>query len=72
MKGIPDMLLCVLGELWALEFKRYEGLDAEPLQRYNLDAINKAGGKVFLVHPGNWVEVYTLILERINEHKTRR
>ena len=65
MRGIPDMILCVKGEFWALEFKRAAGIDPAKLQSYNLDSIHKAGGRAFLVHPDNWDTVLNLILERV-------
>ena len=47
--GYPDILLCKNGHLWAIELKR-PGLDATPLQRYILNAINSAGGTASVCH----------------------
>jgi len=49
-KGVPDILACYKGLFIGLEVKRPEKVDnVSALQRYNLDAITKSGGKSYVV-----------------------
>lgn len=47
-KGIPDIIGCIDGMFFGLEFKRDKGRPSK-LQEYNIDKIIKAGGKVCIV-----------------------
>lgn len=60
--GIPDILLCKDGHLWAIELKR-PGLDATKLQRYVLNSINTAGGSAAVCHSVQEVRNYLTKLE---------
>jgi hypothetical protein len=39
IRGTPDYLICANGNFVALELKREKGLEADPLQTYNLNRI---------------------------------
>ncbi len=56
-RGIPDLLICYAGVFIAIELKRSEKATVTALQLYNLDAIEKAGGYSFILHPNNIDEV---------------
>jgi len=43
----------------ALELKVDSKVD--PLQKWNLDMINKAGGLALEVNPGNWEDIYRVL-----------
>ena len=43
IKGVPDILCCVVGQFVYLELKA-KGNTASPLQKYNMELIEKAGG----------------------------
>jgi hypothetical protein len=42
--GVPDVLCCLDGDFWAFEVKAAKGR-VSPLQVYNLEKIEKAGGR---------------------------
>lgn len=53
-RGDPDLLVCIAGKFVALELKKDEKTGAEPLQLYELDQVDRAGGFTAVVHPLNW------------------
>lgn len=57
IRGTPDILGCVRGQMVALELKTEDG-DTDALQDWNLNKILKAGGMAIVVTPTNWPEVY--------------
>jgi len=64
--GTPDFLLCIRGRFVALELKKDDKSDADPLQLYTLEKINQAGGFCFVVTPVNWPEVLDF-LKRLSQ-----
>lgn len=48
IKGVPDIVGCIAGKFFALELKRDKGKPSA-LQLYNIDRIEKAGGKACIV-----------------------
>lgn len=58
LAGTPDFLLCVGGLFIALELKSDRSARVTPLQRYNLEKIERAGGKSFVAYPENWGDIY--------------
>jgi len=58
IRGIPDILACIAGWFVAIELKRDSTQNPEPLQKYQLKKIEKAGGFSYVVHPGNWPLVF--------------
>ncbi|WP_018934617.1 VRR-NUC domain-containing protein [Gracilibacillus lacisalsi] len=46
--GTPDIIACVKGKFVAIEVKRPEGGRVSELQRFHIEAINKAGGYAFV------------------------
>lgn len=60
LRGIPDMLLCVNGEFWAMELKKDLKEQPTPLQAHTLQLIQDAGGRVSAESPETWPS--TLIL----------
>lgn len=55
LRGIPDLLICYKGMLYAWELKTLKGV-VEPLQQHVLNNINKAGGIARVVSPANLEE----------------
>lgn len=53
--GVPDILACINGRFIGIEVKRPGGVVA-PLQNYNVDEINKAGGAAFVAYSVEDVE----------------
>jgi Holliday junction resolvase len=47
--GVPDTIACINGKFYAFEIKRSEDEEASPLQEYNIEQIEKAGGHAFVV-----------------------
>ena len=60
--GIPDFIGCLNGRFVAIELKRSQA-EAEKntgrikLQKHVLSKIQRAGGVVFIAHPGNWEDI---------------
>lgn len=54
IRGIPDVIGCYKGRFFAWELKRDEKSKPSPMQLYNLDKINQAGGIGRLVSPENF------------------
>lgn len=50
--GVPDIIMCANGRFIAWELKVGSNR-ASPLQQYNIDCINKAGGIALVVTPDN-------------------
>lgn len=48
--GIPDLLVCYKGRFIGIELKAKKGTPS-PLQLYNVDLIQKAGGYAFVLYP---------------------
>ncbi|ENH96700.1 recombinase B [Gracilibacillus halophilus YIM-C55.5] len=46
--GTPDIIACVKGLFVAIEVKRPDGGKVSELQKYHIDAIEKAGGVAFV------------------------
>jgi len=63
LRGIPDFLCCINGLFVAIELKPDAKTKLEPLQEYNLNAIDKAGGLAFKATPENWQKVYATLME---------
>lgn len=61
VRGIPDFILCVSGDFWAVELKKDEFEEPDPLQSYRLDAIKAAGGRSFKISPKDWPEFRTML-----------
>jgi penicillin-binding protein-related factor A (putative recombinase) len=53
--GIPDIVGVYRGKFFALELKAENG-KASPLQIYNIDKINRAGGKGYILKPSQFEE----------------
>lgn len=47
--GVPDIIACINGKFYGIEVKR-PSRDAEPLQKFRIRQINKAGGVAFVAH----------------------
>jgi hypothetical protein len=60
--GVPDALLCIRGCFVAIEFKRTTG-EATPLQIYNMEKIEEAGGVAWLLKPENVSDIKRSILK---------
>jgi hypothetical protein len=60
-RGIPDLLLCMDGLFVAIELKKSDKDDPDPLQEWNLDCIVKAGGVAITCYPENWVAVFNYL-----------
>jgi len=67
--GTPDILACVNGYFVALELKRDAKSKTTPIQDYNIDKINEAGGSALIVCPSSWPEYKKLLLEMTVEGK---
>ena len=65
IRGTPDKLGVVQGTFVALELKSEKG-KVDPLQKFYLKEIEKAGGLAMVVSPQNWDEV-KLILTNLSE-----
>ncbi len=59
--GIPDLIMCIDGQFWAVELKRNDKLGPSPLQRYILGLIRKAGGEAHTVGPDGWFKLFPKI-----------
>lgn len=57
VRGVPDLLLCVNGDFWAIELKKDEKSQPDELQNYRLKEIKEAGGVALCVCPKEWPEV---------------
>ena len=59
--GTPDKFYCING--WAVvpELKASEDAHRHPMQIYNLNRINKAGGFGFFLFPENWDMAYNFM-----------
>ena len=53
--GIPDIIWVFKGKFFALELKAENG-KASPLQIYNIDKINRAGGIGYILKPSQFEE----------------
>lgn len=70
-RGTPDVLACVAGHFVALELKRDESIDPDPLQAHTMDRIkNRAGGVTYVVHPLNWPHVLAALRRLAHEPLT--
>lgn len=58
INGTPDRLGCVAGKFVALEGKRSPKEKPTPLQKYNIERINIAGGYADVIHPENWAGIH--------------
>lgn len=58
IRGVPDFLLSVSGYFIALELKSSHKSKVSALQQYNVDRINKAQGRAYIVYPENWDIIY--------------
>lgn len=68
IRGIPDFIICLRGNFFALELKRDDKQainfqEKYPLQHYNIEAIKKAGGLAYVITPGNWDFIYSALVE---------
>jgi hypothetical protein len=63
--GTPDYLLCIRGVFVGLELKADTGVLA-PLQKWNLDQIERCHGVAIVASPKNWVSVRAQ-LKRLDE-----
>lgn len=61
--GIPDYIVCVRGRLVAIEVKGADKLRPTPLQQFQLEAIESAGGIAFVATPGTLVKLEHLLME---------
>lgn len=61
VRGIPDLLLCVNGEFWALELKKDLKSKCSPLQKHILESIKTAGGRTSVESPETWPTTFKLI-----------
>jgi carbamoylphosphate synthase large subunit len=61
IRGIPDILLCLVGNFVALELKVDSNLTE--LQKYNLKKITLAGGYAYEVTPKNWKKIFQELKE---------
>ena len=52
-KGVPDLLVCCNGRFIGIEVKAEKGR-ASPLQKYNLQMIDKSGGYGILLFPDQY------------------
>ncbi len=57
IRGTPDILGVLRSRFIALELKRSEKEKADPLQLYNLELIEKAGGYATILNPENEKEI---------------
>lgn len=64
IRGCPDKILCIGGQLMALELKATKG-KLSPLQKWHLQRIVDSGGMALEVNPDNWDDVKNLLL-RLN------
>jgi hypothetical protein len=67
-RGVPDFIICLRGNFFALELKRddRQGVNFEekyPLQDFVLKEIIKAGGLAYVITPGNWDFIYSALVE---------
>lgn len=67
-RGVPDYIICLRGNFFALELKRDDKQainfeDKYPLQHYTLESIKKAGGLAYVITPGNWDFIYSALVE---------
>lgn len=60
-RGIPDILLCVVGRFVAIELKKDEKSPPDELQIYTLNRIASSGGLTFVANPKNWENVFRAI-----------
>lgn len=51
--GIPDIIALINGHFVAIEVKAEKGKPS-PLQLYNIDRINAAGGYGIITYPSDW------------------
>lgn len=58
VRGIPDIIACLGSYFVALELKRSSSEKADPLQNYNLNCIERAGGLAVVVSPESWGKVF--------------
>jgi hypothetical protein len=63
IRGTPDFIGVINGVFIALELKKDENENPEPLQLHKLKLIERAGGKAYVVSPENWESVYQELLE---------
>lgn len=63
IRGTPDFLGCVNGYFVALELKRDEDTEPEPLQEYKLKKIMAAGGVALKVDPQNWPRIFEILTQ---------
>ena len=61
IRGTPDMLICAKGIFVALELKRDDKQEPDPLQTYTLKQIQKAKGHALVAHPNSWRNVFAYI-----------
>lgn len=66
------MIICLGGKFIAIELKSSASAHVDPLQKYNLEKIKKAGGISFVAWPANWEIIFKIIKELCGERKERR
>ena len=67
-KGVPDLLVCCNGKFLGLEIKAENGKPSE-LQKYNIQAIEEAGGIGMIVYPKDFELLKTIVKNFKNVNK---
>lgn len=60
--GTPDKFICIAGNFVALEIKDVDG-ELSPMQIYNLDCVEDAGGISLVVDQNNWQTVQDILYD---------
>ena len=63
--GIPDLLVCCNGHFLGVEIKAPDGRPS-PLQIYNLNKIDEAGGIAVLLYPDDF-ETFKIMIELMTD-----
>lgn len=63
--GIPDIIGCVAGIFVAIELKTRSKVS--PIQAYHLRKIGDAYGQVFVMTPGNFLEIFKFLQKLATE-----
>jgi Holliday junction resolvase len=66
--GIPDLLCCINGHFVAVELKSDHGTPS-PLQMFELEEIDQAGGYAILLYPEKFEEFCKLVIDLNKERK---
>lgn len=67
VRGVSDIILCVLGKFWAVELKA-EGGSATALQNRFLQNVARSSGVSWIVHPNNFEYFKQAIKEAVNDN----